>query len=947
MKFRIVTTLCVLLGVGTLQAETEHIDFFELLLKSTPRGYIAAIGAPEREPETENPREAFEWRLQTMQDEYGRIPPGAYQRANAHRRNNKKTKTKGGLSSLDASISPFSWISRGPQNVGGRTLALLVHPTNNQILFAGSASGGIWKSTNAGATWAPVNDFMANLFIGALAFDPLNANTMYAGTGERFYDRIVRNAGIFKSTNGGVTWTQLTSTANWEDVQAIAPQPGSSNTLLAATGDGIYRTTDGGTTWSQATVPDMGAAQGVAFDPSNGTRAVAAVFRNDGDVRAYYSTDGGLTFTAATGTTAGGNDIAVAYAPSQPATVYAVVDDNGTSELWRSTDNGVTYTQQTSGSFGCIDRRCTLWVSPTDPNLLVTGGLHIYRSANGGTSFTRISLGDILTNDPHPDQHCITNDSSYNGTSNRRVYFCTDGGVWRSSDITTAAVNSTWTPLTATYQTTQFYSGAGHAVGSGVYLGGAQDNGTLRTSNFSNTATVATGGDGAFVEIDPNGADTWYTSSQNLDIFRTLNGGANFSFISTGITGSRNFIAPFVLDPNNTTTLYAGAAALWRTTNATSPTVTWSAIRPANFGNISAIAVAPSNSNVVYVGQTDGGIGKTTNATATTPTWTDVDNNTSVNPLPDRYVTRIYCDPANSNIVYVAFGGFAFDNLWKSTNGGTTFVSVSGSGATSLPPAPLRGIVRHPFDASRLYAGTDVGIFESDNGGASWLTSEAGPSDATIDELRFVNGTEILLAATHGRGLWTADLSGLSQPPTNLVATASSVANINLSWTGVSGATSYEIWRSVDNGAYSLRTTVNTTTFADSTVLANKTYLYKVRSVVTATVSGDSNVDFATTILFTFDNALAGKLYNASYLQEMRSAVNAVRVSSGLATLTFSSPGTAGLMPKTTDISELRTGLTAAYNQLGLTPPSFGGTIVAGSTIVTTSHWQEIRNATK
>ena len=107
MKFRILTTLCVLLGVGTLQAETEHIDFFELLLNSAPRGYIAAIGAPEREPETENPREAIEWRLQTMQDEHGRIPPGAYQRANAHRRNNrKKGRSTGGLSSQDASNFP-------------------------------------------------------------------------------------------------------------------------------------------------------------------------------------------------------------------------------------------------------------------------------------------------------------------------------------------------------------------------------------------------------------------------------------------------------------------------------------------------------------------------------------------------------------------------------------------------------------------------------------------------------------------------------------------------------------------------------------------------------------------------------------------------------------------------------------------------------------------------
>jgi hypothetical protein len=950
-SMRGISAALVLLAAVSLHAETvpaEQVDYFELLMSSSPRGYLAAIGAPDRKPELENPREAFEWRLRTMQDKHGRIPPGAFHRANVHRRNNiKNGRSTGRPTSQAATLSPFSWISRGPRNVGGRTLALLAHPNNNQVLFAGTASGGIWKSANAGQTWLPINDFMANLNIGALAFDPLNPNTMYAGTGERFYDRVVRNAGIFKSTNGGLTWAQLPATANWLDVQAIAPQPGSSSTLLAATGNGIFRTSDGGVTWSMASAPGLENAQGVVFDPWNGSRAVAAVRRNDNTVRPYLSTDGGLTFNAATAPILGGADIAVAFAPSQPATVYALVGPN-IHQLWRSTDNGATFTLQSGGNIGCDDRRCTVWVSPTDPNLVVTGGTHLFRSANGGVNFTQISDGFILTPDPHPDIHCAVQDPLYNGTTNRMVYFCTDGGVWRSSDIAAAQIGSTWTPLTATYQTTQFYSGVGHDVGTGTYLGGTQDNGTLRTTNFSNNAILVFDGDGGYVEIDPTSLNTWFLEWQNLHLRRTLDGGATTEPIDAGITGSRNFVAPFILDPNDSNRLYAGTTSLWRTNNATAPTVTWTAVRPTGSDTVSAIAVAPGNSNIVYLGQSDGVMQKTTNGLATNPTWTNVDNNSSVNPLPDRYITRILIDPNNSNIVYVALGEFEFDNLWKSTNGGVTFVSASGSGVTSLPPAPVRGIARHPQDPLRLYAGTDVGIYESENGGQTWLASEAGPADVTIDELRFVIGTQTLLAATHGRGLWTADVSGIGEVPSGLISTASGTSMVVLSWTGVSNATSYRILRSVDNAPFSELTTVSTTSHSDFDVVAGKTYLYKVQAWVNSTLTGESNLDLATTIVFTFDNQLLGKVFAAIHLQEIRNAVNAVRVSAGLDPLTFSNPAVFGSLPVANDITQLRTGLISAYNQLGLTPPTFTGTISGGgSTLLQQSHWQEIRDATK
>jgi hypothetical protein len=756
-----------------------------------------------------------------MSDEHGNIPPGAIYRANLHRKNATHGPHIGTIGtssfgsspinhvvSLSSSVTSGSWTSRGPQNVGGRTLALLVHPTNNQLLYAGSASGGLWQSTNGGTSWAQL-PLTFNLFIGALAFDSTNPSTIYAGTGERFYDRAVQGAGIFKSTDGGSTWTQLTATANWLYVSSISAQPGVSGTLLAATDSGIFRTADGGATWTQISIPSVFAGVEVAFNPNDATRALAAVYRSNG-VQAFASSDGGLTFNAATGANLNSADIAIAWAPSTAGVAYAIVGgaivNNAVyAELWRSTDYGATYTKYATGDIGCIDRRCTLWVAPNDSSLVVTGGLDVFRSTNSGVSFSRIGSGYIMTNDPHPDQHCITGDSTYS-SSNRTVYVCTDGGVFRTSDITTAALNSgSWTALVSTYQTSQFYGGAGHNSGSAVYFGGTQDNGNLVTTNTSTNARLVTGGDGGFVDIDPTSLNTWYYENQNLVLFRSLDGGFTTSYIGNGLTDANsntNFIAPFVLDPNHPTTLLAGGGNLWRALNAATDPVSWSINRSTGSSLVSAIAVAPGNSDLIYVGQDDGKIQKTTNGTATTPSWSDVDNNSSANPLPNRYITRIYIDPASSSTVYVTLGGYSYDNLWKSVNGGSTFASASGSGATSLPPAPMRGIVRHPRNAQRLYAGTDVGLYESEDGGSTWSASPGGPGDVMIDEVRFVIGTETLLAATHGHGLWTADVSCVATITSQPVASPSTITTTGGSSTlsiGVSGSSPTIQWYTSSN----------------------------------------------------------------------------------------------------------------------------------------------------
>ena len=646
-------------------------------------------------------------------------------------------------------------------------------------MWAAAVSGGIWYSSDSGASWTLVDDWLPSLAVCCMAMDPANPDVMYAGTGgEKFIaGDAVGGAGIYKSTDGGVTWNLLPATADWDAVCRISVSPANSNVLLASRCYyGIFRSTDGGASWS-----NRHWAQGsfyVAFDPTDASKAIAQIIDWDWDLEewyhaALYSTNGGVSWNVAGGlnhVTGFSSRIELAYAPSDTSIVYASCATDG-GKIWRSTDRGHSYTlRTTSGSSACNAWANPLWVDPTNPNFLLTGGGHVFKSADGGATLTQISDGYILTEQVHPDIHYFAHESGYDATTNRRVYVCTDAGVHRTENIYTASTTSGWVNLQDSYRTVQFYGAAGDGPTGRLY-GGTQDNGTLRIEPGSNDANLPFGGDGGFCAIDPIYPNYCYGEFINLQIHRSTDGGVSASYIWDGAypisdAGSNaNFIAPFILDPNNSNRMLAGGASLWRTNNVRggSPP-NWVAIRWAGSDLISAIAVAPGNSDVIWIAQNDGKVYRTTNGTSGSPTWLAVDDNGSADPLPNRYPTRILIDPDDEHLVYVSLGGFSADNLWKTDDNGSTWSDITGSGATGLPEAPIRGIARHPGRASWLYAGTEVGIFESRDGGSTWSADNAGPATVSVDELVFMHSSNRLLAATHGRGLFTA----LIPPPGDL-----------------------------------------------------------------------------------------------------------------------------------------------------------------------------------
>ncbi len=725
-------------------------------------------------PKPDHPGEAVAFRNLQLQDENGYIPPDGLLVAKAQMDAMRASQEVG---AAEAGITPGSWTWIGPGNIGGRIRAIVIHPTTPNTMWIGSVSGGIWKTTDGGASWSIQDDFMANMAVSTMIMDPTNSNTLYAGTGEGFYNADgIRGAGIFKTTNGGTAWTQLANTNNssfyYVNRLAISPD---GNTILAATRSGLWRSVDDGATWTQELVSSY--PLDVNFHPTDSTKAIAGGWGGT----AWYSTNGGDTWNTATFTGLVGADrVEVAYAPGSPTTVYASIEVNG-GEIWKSTNGGQTYALVNTGdaylgSQGWYDN--IIWVDPTNANNVIVGGIDLYRSADGGSTLSPMSYWWMSPTSAHADHHMIIQHPDFNGTSNRTVFFGNDGGIYKATDYTTAG-STGWTELNNNLGITQFYGAAGNPT-TGDIIGGTQDNGTLFYSGSTDWAETY-GGDGGWSAADPTDPNYFYGEYIYLDIHRSEDGGASADYISgeywTGsawawksppyriedaYNSNANFIAPFVLDPNNANRLLAGGLSLWQTNNVkaanTSTTgPSWAAIKSSAGSYISAIAVAPGNSDIIWVGHNNGNVYKTANGTAGSPAWSQVDTNSP--GLPNRVATRITIDANDNNKVYVTFGGFSEDNVWRTTNGGSNWTDITGgTSPTGLPQLPARSLVIHPTNSNWLYVGTELGIFASEDGGTTWGLPHDGPTNTSVDELFWLNDT--LVAATHGRGLFTVPVPG-------------------------------------------------------------------------------------------------------------------------------------------------------------------------------------------
>ena len=817
------------------------------------------------EPKPDHPGEAASFRERQRWGSDGKADPMGLSNAIAAREamlaaesSAQITGTAGAIEPQDAGINSAAWTAIGPGNIGGRIRALATVPGSPLTLFAGSIGGGIWKTLDGGATWNPVNSFGATLSVSSIVINPLDSSIMYAATGEGFYNAdAIRGAGIYKTTNGGSSWFRLAAASpsagsDWYYVNRLSIHPTNPLILLAATDGGVYRTVNGGTSWTKVSFARV---LDVKFDPSNPTRAAAG--RSDG--RIERSSDSGATFftvlVPAAATDPGGfswGRVEIAWARST-GRLYAGVQTKGSKtqdgRIFTSSDGGASWTARATpfhlAGQGWYNN--AIWVDPTNENLLLIGGLDNHRSTDGGLTFSKVSQWYCAPLHAHADNHAIVEASDFNASTIRAVYWGNDGGIYKAASVD-ALLSQTdpnscpvsgWTSLNNGFSVTQFYGVGVSSAGAGAVYGGTQDNGSLKWSGAGTNWTTVFGGDGGASAADPVDANYLYGEYVYLNLHRSTNGtqaNATASYIYNGITDAdlanpqANFIAPFVLDPNNSSRLYGGAKRLWvsNTVKATTPGWAIARAQAANRDNtvttdsywtyISAIAVASGNADIMYVGHNDARVFKTINATAATPTWTELTCASPVYPVFFRQVLRLVVDPANSNIVYVGHGGYDTANLWKLDSTGATTCTGVGSG---LPPSPVRGIARHPTATTWLYAGTEVGLFASENLGTTWKAATDGPANVSVEDLAWQNGNT-LVAATHGRGMFKAVVGttpscAFSLTPVPVAASASaSTVSIDVSstlascaWTASSAAG----WVSpaVGNGSGSARLNLNIT----------------------------------------------------------------------------------------------------------------------------------------
>jgi len=670
-----------------------------------------------------------------------------------------------------AAIAGITWQERGPNNVGGRTRAIIydANDATGKTVFAASVSGGLWKTTDITAAtpvWTPIND-LQELAVNSLVQSPINTNIMYFGSGEGWSNiDAVRGTGIYKSTDGGTTWAQLASTNNsnfYYNQKLIIKNVSGTEYLFAATRAGLRRSTDGGATWTKVLGSGATATTDRIADielAANGDLyATTGIFTTDG---IYKSTNNGTNWTKLAGglPTSGYQRIEIACAPSNSSRVYALFQsstDNTCNGIYRTSDGGTTWTSLTvptvTGGRNLASSQA--WydliaaVDPNNADRVIVGGLDLSASTDAGATWTHIASW-TGTGAPyvHADHHAIV----FKTGSSTEALFGNDGGVYRSINASNA--NPTFTDRNNSYNVTQFYACAINPTpGSNDYLAGAQDNGSHKYSvSGMNSTTRVTGGDGGFTHIDEDQPNIQITSYVYDDYFISTNSMA--SYVNVEIDAAADlgqFINPTDYDSRSNTLYAADNANKYHFVTNVGTTNTIGS-RTVNFNGkfVSAVTVSPNTNDRVFFALENGEIVRVDNALNATPTVTNISTG-----LPaSAYFTSIAVQKGDDNHILISSSSYGVNSVWETTNGGTTWTSVEGN----LPDMPIRWIIFAPDNNYQAIVATEIGAWSTDNlNGTStvWGETNSGFARVRTDMLKVRSCENTIIAGTHGRGLYS------------------------------------------------------------------------------------------------------------------------------------------------------------------------------------------------
>jgi photosystem II stability/assembly factor-like uncharacterized protein len=674
------------------------------------------------------------------------LAPDAYERAaQQHRAMPKDWENRSGMTPVvtwqTANPVGMFYARTNANYIAGRTNFIAFHPTDTTKFYCAAAGGGVWKTTDAGAHWVALTDFLTSLAAGGLAVDPNNPSVLYFGTGEQNYSGDSwYGDGIYKSTNEGASWTKVATTAVGTRFSQIVVDPTNSNIVYAAGSAGVYKSTDAGATWNST--GSGSSANCLIMDPTN-TQVLFTTTGGSGVNTIRKSTNGGTTWTPlTTGLPTNGYRTQLAMAPSNHNVLYASIaaSGGGLLGLYRTSDGGNNWTLQAStpnylSSQGWYDN--AVCVHPTNPDFVVVGGLDIYTSSNAGVTLTQRTSWSTssASNMSHADIHFL----EYRGS----VLYCgSDGGVYKSGDNAV-----TWSDLNATMSTLQYQSADYDPTNLMKLYGGTQDNNLETSTDGGATWIQRTTGDGGYSIVDPVTPAYVYGQYVQGSLKRSSNSGVSFTEIAPSGSSGGLFYNPYEMAPNNNNIIVYGEGDIWRTTNVKTATSSsgWTQLATTGTigGSVSAIGLSYTDTAKIYVGTSNGRILVTTNSGASWSTTTGYN-----------YVSDFAVDPANDNICYATFTGtVATMHVYKTTNGGASWFSVTGN----MPNIPTRSIILRANAPRTLFIGTDLGVYKSTDDGASWVNFSNGLPTATVYDLKYKEGNQILLAATHGRGCWTFD----------------------------------------------------------------------------------------------------------------------------------------------------------------------------------------------
>jgi len=673
---------------------------------------------------------------QQVYDEYLKINP-SYKSANA--------------------TTSSSWTALGPNSSGGgyagvgRINCIAFHPSDINTYWVGAASGGLWVTTNNGSSWTCLTDNNNVLAISDIVIptDYATSKTIYIATGDRDgWDN--RSIGVLKSVNGGSTWNSTGISYALSDgrmVYKLLLDPNNNQAIIAATTNGVYKNTNGGTTWG--TKLTSISFRDMEYKPGDFNTLYGST--NDGKI--YVTSDGGGTWTLAF-SDANAFRIELAISSNQPDLVYAIASNtiDGLYGIYKSTNSGSDYTQMFSGTTknllgwvsdgsdtggqGSYD--LCIAVSQSDANTVLIGGVNTWRSVDGGTSWSIVNhwVGGGGAQEVHADKHNLL------FRSNGDLFECNDGGVYISSDN-----GAVWTDKSNGLLISQMYKlGISNTVSNEV-ITGLQDNGTKLLAGDTWKDVVS--GDGMECLIDYTDKNVQYGSSQYGDISRTTDHWvSDFTNIQPSGAGNGAFVTPYIIDPTNNQTLYAGYADVWKTTNRGD---SWTKISNINAsGKIRSMAIAPSNNQVLFVVELFK-FWKTTNGGTT---WTDI---TGTLPLPELLgdITSVAIKNDDANTLWVTMGYYNTNRVFQSIDGGITWTNIS----SGLPPLPAYSIIQNKqsTDQVQLYVGTELGVYFK-NGANNWVLYNTGLPNVKIGEIEIYYAPNPqdskLRAATYGRGLW-------------------------------------------------------------------------------------------------------------------------------------------------------------------------------------------------